>query len=92
MLRLQISLRFNPRDWGYYDHGHMDIKCFRLTNHRDQMELWIANSAYGLHFTVGDRKYGGVTLMGSFIPALWRWELLGLGKKAVNTGWVKPYE
>jgi hypothetical protein len=69
------------------DYAHENRKAFRLTNPSENMDIWIANGRWGLHFSVDGRMYGGVVTLPI---ARYRYKLLKLGKRAVTTGWIKP--
>lgn len=65
---LRVSLCLRPKNWHAY--RHPDFKFMRLTNEVEDMELWIGNSKWGLHFMVRGQTYGGLTVFGGFVP--WR--------------------
>lgn len=89
-LRLWVSIRFYPQRWTYTDMTDMSEhgpRCYCLVNEQENHELWIANSAWGLHFIFNGTYYGGSAVFGSFVP--WRRKLYKLGITAVERNWIK---
>src|SRR5882672_11206114 len=83
--KLIVSLRLRPRNWGGI--VHRDGRILRLTNCTENMQVWIANEEYGLHFSVEGRTYGETgNIWGHWIP--WRREILKHGLRAAKCPWI----
>src|ERR1700744_1674686 len=52
--KVLVSLRYRPRNWRWH-------WPFVMENHREKMCVWVANSVYGIDFTINGKKYWGVT-------------------------------
>ncbi len=85
-VRLLVSLRYRPRHWEVIIiRGHP----FQLTNTAEKMELWVANSRWGVDFRIADRRYGGVFTAPNWLLSLnWRGKLFDAGMRAVANPWV----
>lgn len=82
--RLLVSLALRPRNWVCH-------YPFHLTNEAESMYVWIANSYYGVEFTVEGREYGSVTFCGWLLNSgtPWRRQVYNAGIKARDNPWVE---
>jgi len=53
------------------------------------MEIWMANSMYGLDFDIENRHYRNLNIFGYLIP--WRRKLYKAGIEAILNPWVEKY-
>ncbi len=87
LVKLHVSLKLRPRNWhviGRDFNGLGHAAC--LYNRPENMELWIANDVWGLHFIVKGRYYGGAAIFGRLFK--WRRNLFKLGLEASASPWV----
>lgn len=69
-----VSLWFKPYNWKLGNLG------YRIENSSEDMEVWIANSYYGVHFSIGKKFYGSdANPLGRFMP--WRRKLYNTAMK-----------
>lgn len=63
---------------------------YNLKNAPEDMELWMANRLYGLHFKIENRYYGGVKMF--WLPWPWRRKVYDAGLKTIANPWVKRHQ
>lgn len=90
--RVMVSVGLRPHNWRKHTIAN---KTFSLENNSERMRIWVANSAWGLDFSVDGRSYGGVTMY-SVIPFVswivpWRRKLYNLATRMAKTSYIKEW-
>ena len=85
MAKVIFSLNCRPQNW-----MKSLTEGFGIHNHEDNMSVWTASSYWGLHFWCEGRYYGGINLLGRFVP--WRRKMYKIGMAAQKAPHIKEWD